>query len=90
VIILVFFGRGLDQRLAVLPISDTVRQQISDARNQLLDIRMPESLNEKEKTEVNVAIKESFVDGFRVVAVLSGVMAVTSALFAFFLIKGKR
>jgi hypothetical protein len=90
VIMLAVFSRGLERRIEQLPIPAADQEQITAARNQFVDIRIPESFSDNERADVKAAINESFVDGFRVVSIIAGVMAVCSALFALFLISGKK
>jgi EmrB/QacA subfamily drug resistance transporter len=84
------FNSRLDQRLSALQIAPKVRQELDKQRVRLADIELPANLEESTKTELRQVIQESFVTGFRRVALGSALLAILSALSAWWLIEGKK
>ena len=84
------FNSQLDQRLATLAIAPEVRHILDEQRVRLADIELPATLDDKTKSNLSAAVEASFVSGFRRVALGSGLLAVLSALSAWWLIEGKK
>ena len=89
IVMLHTFNSELDRRLQTLGITPEVKQALDQQRSRLAAATVPSSvepaLAEKLKQEIN----ESFVAGYRRVAIVSGALALLSALSAWWLIEGK-
>lgn len=84
------FNRNLNQELSALQVAPQVKQELDKQRMRLADAELPANLDESTKTRLQQVIQESFVAGFRQVALVSAVLAVLSALSAWWLIEGKK
>src|SRR5688500_1905019 len=84
------FNSRLDQRLSALQIEPEAKQELDKQRVRLADAELPANLEQSTKTELQGVIEESFVTGFRRVALGSAVLAALSALSAWWLIEGKK
>jgi MFS family permease len=84
------FGRGLERRVNELPISPDLKDQIINERSKFIELEVPSSLNDQQQSAVKLSVKESFVDGFRVVTLISAGLAVLSAFCTWLLISGKQ
>jgi EmrB/QacA subfamily drug resistance transporter len=90
VLMFVSFGSSLDSRLATLNLPPEARQQLQEEKVKLGAAEAPENLNPTLSTTVERAIDEAFVSGYRVVMLVATGMALTSAISAALLIKGKK
>lgn len=84
------FNSRLDERLQHFSLEPEARRELDNQRVRLAAIELPPNLEASRKTDLQLAIKESFVSGFRRVALGSGLLAVLSALSAAWLIQGKK
>ena len=84
------FNSRLDQRLSALQLAPEVKEELDKQRVRLADIELPASLDESTKTTLQHVIQESFVTGFRRVALGLALLAILSALSAWWLIEGKK
>jgi EmrB/QacA subfamily drug resistance transporter len=82
IIFLGAFAGSLDSRMTEVGIPPAVRQQINDQKTKLADIQIPTGIGGQEHTVIQQAISESFVTGFRVVMLITVVLALASALIA--------
>jgi hypothetical protein len=89
VLMLFSFQRGLALRLRGLPISDVDRTLVSSQSNNLLNLQIPNDLDAATSNAITSAVRDSFVDGFRLVTFTSAGLAIASALSAWLLIAGK-
>jgi MFS family permease len=83
------FNTDLDRRLSNLDLPPEARAQLSAERNSLAAIKVPQSLSEEKRREVQEVIAAAFFAGFRVVMYICTGLAFLSALAAWFLIEGK-
>lgn len=86
VIMVGVFSRGLERRANSLDIRPEIRSQIIDNKKEFVALEIPAALDEQGKALVSRSVKESFVDGFRVVTLIAAALGVLSAVFAFLLI----
>ncbi|MEP6850123.1 MAG: MFS transporter [Acidobacteriota bacterium] len=86
VVMVVVFGRGLEQRVRQLSSDPATREQIVAHKRQFVQLEIPKELNDQSRADLQRTLKESFVDGFRVVTLLSAALGVLSAIFACLLI----
>jgi EmrB/QacA subfamily drug resistance transporter len=90
VIMFIGFGSGLDARLAALNLPPEARQQLEEEKVKLGAAQAPEGLDAAQSANVDRAIDEAFVSGYRVVMLVAAAMALASALSAAVLIEGKK
>lgn len=84
------FNSRLNERLSEITVPPEVRLEIDRQRMHLADITLPTNLDASSRAQLGAAIKESFVSGFRRVALGSALLSLLSAVSAFWLIEGKR
>ena len=84
------FNSRLNDRLREFSLAPEVEQELNKQRMRLADPELPASLDAATKTKLQEAINESFVSGFRRVALGSALLAVLSAISAWWLIEGKK
>jgi hypothetical protein len=84
------FNSRLDERLNALQLAPQVRHELDQQRVRLADAEPPAELDEATKSKLHQAIEESFVTGFRRVAFGSALLALLSAVSAWWLIAGKK
>ena len=89
VAMVVVFGRGLEQRVVQLDLDPAAREEILARKRQFVQLEIPEGLGDQARAAVQRSVKESFIDGFRVVTLISAGLGVLSAIFAFMLIPSK-
>jgi EmrB/QacA subfamily drug resistance transporter len=90
VIMFVSFGSSLNDRLAALDLPPEARQQLEEGKVKLGAAQPPESLGPAQSANVERAIDEAFVSGYRVVMLVAVAMALASALSAALLLEGKK
>jgi MFS family permease len=83
------FGGSLDDRLATLELPSEARQQLEQEKIKLGAAEAPEGLDAGQDAEVERAIDEAFVSGYRVVMLVAVVTALASAISAALLIEKK-
>ncbi len=84
------FGAGLAERLAgISGLPESARAAVEAQRDRLADAAPPGDLPPDLGAAVERAIAAAFVDGFRLVMLISAGLALASAVIAFFLIDGK-
>jgi hypothetical protein len=80
------FAGALARRLDALGVSPEVRRALAEEQQKLAAATVPPTLPAELRTTLRAAIAESFVDAFRLLALLSAGLAVVSALIAWSLI----
>jgi amino acid transporter len=86
----VTFDRSLDEDLDRLDLPNATVREIDADRNQLAGLEAPADLSVEQRAAVARDVDESFVSGFRVVMIVSAVMALASGVAAAFTVSGKR
>lgn len=81
------FGNSLGEQLAALDLPPDAQQAVLDARADLANIAIPDILNAEQGEQVEQAISSAFVAGFRLMAVISAVLAFASAGITWLMIK---
>jgi len=61
-----------------------VKEELKDESFKLADAKAPKSVDENKKRIINLQIKLSFVDTFKVLALISASLAFIGVLFAYF------
>jgi MFS family permease len=82
------FDRDLERRLSNVP--PALRMEVDQQRSRLAAIEIPASADAAHRATVKQAVADSFVSGFRVVMLISAVLALLSAVCAWFAIDAKR
>ena len=82
VVVVAAFGAALDGRLAGLSLPADTVQALAAERTRLAELEVPPGLGADLSARVQLAIDESFVDGFRVAALISAGLALGAALSA--------
>src|SRR5215212_7137769 len=90
VIMFVSFDVSLDDRLANLNLPPEAEQQLEEQKVKLGAAQAPEGLDSAQSANVERAIDEAFVSGYRVVMLVATAMSLASALSAALLLEGKR
>src|SRR5438874_11718097 len=90
IVILHTFDRSLDDRLARLDLSPSVKQSLNTQRSRLAGIELPEAIAPQTRALLIAAIDSSFVDGFRLVMLIGAALALGSAVTALLLIREQR
>ena len=90
VIMFISFTGSLDVRLEVLELPPEARQQLEEEKVKLGAAQAPDGLDAAQRANVDRAIDEAFVSGYRVVMLVAVAMALASALSAALLLEGKK
>jgi EmrB/QacA subfamily drug resistance transporter len=90
VIMFMSFSGSLDARLADLNLPPEAKQQLEGEKIQLGAAQAPEGLDAAQSTNVDRAVDEAFVSGYRVVMLVAVAMALASAVSAALLLEGKK
>jgi EmrB/QacA subfamily drug resistance transporter len=89
IVMLHSFNSHLDQKLQTLAVPPEVTQALADQRAKLAAAEIPKNVDPALGQTLIQAIAESFVSGFRRVAAVAMVLALLSALSAWWLIEGR-
>jgi MFS family permease len=89
VVMIGIFNHDLAQHLNTIQVSDEIREQIVSQSRRFVNLEIPEVLGAEQQEAVRRVVKQSFIDGFRAVAIISAGLAVLSAFFAWLLIPGR-
>ena len=90
VIMFISFGASLDAQLAEANLPSAAKQQLEEEKVLLGAAQAPEGLGAAQSAEVERAIDEAFVFGYRGVMLVAAAMALASAVSAAILLQGKR
>jgi EmrB/QacA subfamily drug resistance transporter len=90
VVMFISFGGSLDARLAALNLPSEARQQLEEEKVKLGAAQAPEGLDAAQSANVDRAIDEAFVSGYRVVMLVAAAMALASAVSAALLIESQK
>ena len=89
IIVLAVFSSSLASHLTAVSVPAGIHQSIIEQQNKLVGIEIPAGVGAATHTAVQRAIAESFITSFRVIMLLSSVLAVFSSLSSLLLIEGK-
>jgi hypothetical protein len=90
IIMLLAFSNSLDNKLSTLQLSATTRASIDAQRVRLAAAEMPPEVKDTQRAQVQSAIDDSFVYGFRLVMLTSAGLGIASAASALLMVEGKR
>jgi MFS family permease len=89
IVIASVFNSSLDSHLAHLQLSPSARHLMDAQRGKLVGMQLPSDGSAKAQAALKQAVDESFVSGFRLVALLCAGLALASALCGWMMIDGK-
>lgn len=89
VILLGIFSRGLDRRLGRLDLPPATRQALEGDRNRLAALEAPASADAGTREQVDDAVDESFVAGYRATMLTAAGLALLASASAAWLIREK-
>lgn len=90
VLMLQIFSRELERRLTNMDIPEATRTALYQQRIKLAGLDVSKDLDAKNQQEIQQAVRESFVSGFRFVVIIAAAMALAGALVALLLIESKK
>jgi len=79
VVMLYSFGQSLSFRLTAIGLNEEVRKSIENQSMRLGGLEVPQNLDPSTRQTVEDAVGRSFVSGFRVVMIISALLALASA-----------
>ena len=88
IVMLQTFNHSLDRRLAKIDISAPARQSLDNQRIKLAAVIIPEEIPPPQRANLQQAIDEAFVDGFRRVMLVGAALA--SGIISWLLINGRK
>ncbi len=89
VLVFATFSAALDSRLADLNLSGGARAAMEEQKADLGAARPPEGVSGRTAAQIEKAVDESFVSGFRVAMYVAAALALASALASALIIEGK-
>jgi MFS family permease len=84
------FDNQLDRELQTLGAGPEIKQALADQRSRLAAAEIPKNVDPALGQTLRQVVKEAFVYGFRRVMLVAMILALLSALSAWFLIEGKQ
>ena len=82
VVMLQMFGRGLDRHLARIDVGEDVRHSLSEQRVKLAGVEFPADVSPEIRSQLERAVSDSFISGFRVIMLIAAALALGGALSA--------
>ncbi|HTK37639.1 MAG TPA: MFS transporter, partial [Pyrinomonadaceae bacterium] len=89
VAMLYVFDLGFAEKLQAIQLPDEVRQNLLSQSGKFLNLEIPQNIARDTADAIRTAVRDSFVAGFRVVSLVSAVLAVLSSIASWMLIDGK-
>ena len=86
ILMVAVFNHHLSPQLAQLNLPPELRQSVADQQRMLAAIKVPNSVDVALRARIHQSVDESFVTGFRIVALISSVLALLAAGTAWSLI----
>jgi len=83
------FNSRLDERLAQLSLTSEQRRFVDEQRSRLAGAELPSEVDEATRSNLRLAVHDSFVHGFKLVMTTAIVLALASALSAFMMLAGR-
>jgi EmrB/QacA subfamily drug resistance transporter len=84
------FSSSLDSRLDSLHVSAPVKSAIDAQRSKFVDAGVPRGVSVTERAQIETALEEAFVSGFRAAVLIAAALALLSSALAAWLISGKQ
>jgi EmrB/QacA subfamily drug resistance transporter len=89
ILMLAAFNSSLDTHLASISLPPAARQNIDEQRIKLAGATLPADITESQRAQLQDAIDESFVAGFRLMMLTAAGLALASAASAWLMVEGK-
>ena len=89
-LMIAIFTSSLTTRTSTLPLSDEARAFLDVEANRLAEATAPSDLSDETTQAIHLAVDESFIEAYRVVMLIMGVMCCVGGLFAFAVIDHKQ
>jgi EmrB/QacA subfamily drug resistance transporter len=89
VVMLSTFSRNLHQRLANIDMEDEARGSLYEQRVKLAGLQLPTTLNAATQRQLEQAVAESFVSGYRLIMLVAACLAMASATTTWMMIGSK-
>lgn len=89
VVLLNAFERTFVKQINASQIPSDARQQLIQQSGSLAAVKIPNELSSDAKAAATIAIRNSFISGFRVVTLIAAILGAVSAVIAFLMIPGK-
>lgn len=90
IVVLFVFNISLDNHLGAMQLAPDLRHIVDAQRGKLVGIEIPPSVTGAARAELQRIINEAFVSGFRVIMLISSIMALGGALCALLLVSGDK
>lgn len=84
-----YFSSGIESRLANSNLSDGARKLVVSEAINLGNARVPATLHDTDRTQIAAFYKESFIDSYKNIMEISGMLCITGALMTIIFIKRK-
>jgi EmrB/QacA subfamily drug resistance transporter len=89
VVMLSAFKSSLAERLQAIPVPPEVRAQLIERSGDFVSMKIPDGVSGETQEAIRIAIRESFITGFRLVCYLAAGLGAAGALASWLLIEGK-
>ncbi|HET7479232.1 MAG TPA: hypothetical protein VFJ72_06920, partial [Rubrobacteraceae bacterium] len=89
ILVFLVFSAGLDSRVAALDLPPQAKQQLETEKVDLGGAKVPDGVSTATASQIERAVKESFVAAFRLAMYAGAGLALASALAAALIIEGK-
>jgi EmrB/QacA subfamily drug resistance transporter len=90
VVMLSTFSRNFDHRLANIDIGNEARHSLYEQRVKLAGLELPTTLNAATQRQLEQAVADSFVSGYRLIMLIAACLAVASAASTWLMIGAKK
>ena len=90
VVLLQTFSRNFDQHLTKIAVPEELRQSLYQQRVKLAGLELPANLNPDTRRQLQQAVAESFISGYRLIMFIAACLAVASAASAWLMIGKKK
>ena len=89
VVMLSTFSRNLHQRLAIIDMEDEARRSLYEQRVKLAGLQLPTTVNATTQRQLEQAVADSFVSGYRLIMLIGACLAMASAATTWMMIGSK-
>ena len=89
VVMLSTFSRNLHQRLAIIDMEDEARRSLYEQRVKLAGLQLPTTVNATTQRQLEQAVADSFVSGYRLIMLVAAGLAMASAAATWMMIGSK-
>ncbi|MEO8434252.1 MAG: MFS transporter [Pyrinomonadaceae bacterium] len=89
VVMLQTFSRSLDRHLVRMGVGEDVRHSVAGQSVKLTGLELPANLQPETLAQLEQAVSDSFISGFRVIMLIGAVLAMGSSLSAWLMIESR-